>query len=199
MKDHCDTCGQPHSRCNGHKGAGPCGRWPTRGAEVCRSHGAGNPQVRALAAVREEVRRWAPSDVNPDIDPGSVLLMLVAQAIHRAEDYARELSELVDEEGFRKAMVGETWIPSEHGSYQSGEYIRSLAALEAQERDRAAGFAAKAVAAGLARRQVELAERQGQLIANVLRAVLNDDELGLSDEQRRMAPGVARRHLASVG
>jgi hypothetical protein len=54
--------------------------------------------------------------------------------------------------------------------FATGEAIRGLVQLEAQERDRAAGMAAKAVAAGLATRQVELAERQGQLVAEVIRA-----------------------------
>jgi hypothetical protein len=95
------------------------------------------------------------------------------------------------------ALVGATYSTSNSGSlYETGEAIRGLADLEAKERDRCAGFATKAIAAGLAERQVRLAEKQGQMIADVLRAVLGDPELGLSAEQRAAAPATIRRHLS---
>lgn len=95
------------------------------------------------------------------------------------------------------ALVGHTYSATSDGDvYATGEAIRGLAELEAKERDRCATFAAKAIAAGLAKRQVELAERQGALIAELLRAVLTDPALGLTAEQRRQVPDVARRHLA---
>jgi hypothetical protein len=92
------------------------------------------------------------------VDPGEVLLRLVTQSAARAQRYASELEALVDEEGLAAAMVGEIEIPTKHGGYKAGEYIRGLAQLEAQERDRCANFATKAVAAGLAERQVRRAE-----------------------------------------
>lgn len=40
-------------RCRGRRRDGtPCKRWATRGAFVCRSHGAGAPQVRRAAEAR---------------------------------------------------------------------------------------------------------------------------------------------------
>jgi hypothetical protein len=77
--------------------------------------------------------------------------------------------------------------------YATGEQNRGLADLEAKERDRCANFAAKAITAGLAERQVRLAERQGELIVQVLTAVF--DDLGLSEEQQEVAPDVIARHL----
>lgn len=95
------------------------------------------------------------------------------------------------------ALVGSTYSASNLGSvYATGEAIRGLAQLEAAERERCAGFAAKAVAAGLAMRQVELAERQGTLIAELLAAVF--DELDMTDAQREAAPDVLDRHLRLV-
>lgn len=71
------------------------------------------------------------------------------------------------------ALIGHQYAADKDGGvFATGEAIRGLVQLEAQERDRAAGMAAKAVAAGLATRQVELAERQGQLVADVIRGVL---------------------------
>ena len=44
---------RPREKCKARRTDGePCGRFPTRGADVCRSHGGGAPQVRAAAAER---------------------------------------------------------------------------------------------------------------------------------------------------
>lgn len=70
------------------------------------------------------------------------------------------------------ALVGNTYgAAKDVGVYVTGEAMRGLADLEAKERDRCANFAAKAVAAGLMKRQVEIAELQGQLLAKALAAL----------------------------
>jgi hypothetical protein len=195
---------QPHEHipsqpCSGRNQAGePCKRKAPLGGTVCRYHGGAARQVVAKAAVRAEVLQWGLGQAHAD--PGEVLLRLVTQSARRVETYAAELEQLVSEEPrLRDALVGESWTATERGDiYKVGEYIRGLAQLEAQERDRGAGFAAKAVAAGLDKRRVELAERQGALMAQFIAAVLNDPELGLTAAQRRAVPDVARRHLALV-
>ncbi len=53
-----------------------------------------------------------------------------------------------------------------------------------------------AIACGLAQREVELAEREGALLAQVILKVLQD--LELSEAQREIAPGIVRRHLTAV-
>jgi hypothetical protein len=80
--------------------------------------------------------------------------------------------------------------------YETEEAIRGLAQLEAAERDRCVSFATKAIAAGLAERQVRLAERQGALLAGAVRGIL--DDLGLSPEQQALVPAVVARHLRAV-
>jgi len=97
------------------------------------------------------------------------------------------------------ALIGHTYAADKDGGvFATGEAIRGLVQLEAQERDRAAGMAAKAVAAGLATRQVELAERQGALVADLIRALFADPELGLTPQQAAAAPAVAARHLRAL-
>jgi hypothetical protein len=114
-------------------------------------------------------------------------------AVQRARD---DLKRIFNSGGI-SALIGNTYGDSKTGGiYATGEQIRGLADLEAKERDRCANFAAKAVAAGLAKRQVELAERQGALIASLINAVF--DELDLTDEQREAAPDVLDRHLRLV-
>lgn len=186
--------GRRSVKCAASTSAGnPCKMAAVRGALVCHKHGGSAPQVKAKAAVRAELMSWGLD--SPTVDPGETLLKLVSQSAGRAQRYADELEQHVGEsDSLREALIAQAY--GEFGPV--GEYVRGLATLEAQERDRCATFCAKAIAAGLAERQVRLAERQGALIADVLRAVMGDASLGLSDEQRRAMPDVIRRHLAAV-
>lgn len=154
-----------------------CERAPIKGGTVCTTHGGKSPIVAAHAKVRAEVLAWGLGDVCAD--PGEVLLRLVTQSAARAQRYAAELEQMVtDSPSLRDALVGDAW--GEFGKV--GEYVRGLTRLEAEERDRCAGFAAKAIAAGLAERQVRLAERQGALLVAVIQAILGD--FGLAGDPR---------------
>jgi hypothetical protein len=64
----------------------------------------------------------------------------------------------------------------------TGEAIRGLAKLEAEERDRCANLAAKAVAAGLIKKQTDLANIVGEMLGKALQAVL--DKADLTEEQK---------------
>jgi hypothetical protein len=182
-------------KCTAHTAAGnACKLDAIRGALVCHKHGGSAPHVKANAAVRAEVMSWGLNDALL-VDPGETLLKLVSQSAARAQRYAVELEQLVDEsDTLRAALVAQAY--GEFGPV--GEYVRGLVTLEAQERERCANWATKAIAAGLAERQVRLAEKQGALLADFLRGVLADPALGLTDEQRRAIPDVAERHLALV-
>jgi hypothetical protein len=174
-----------------------------------------------------ELAKWGLEDST--VDPGEVLLRLVAQSAARCELYGRLLGEayeaaerlrvaheaagllLTDSQpqvvrgydgepqeipedptlaaarlavervfttGGAAALVGYRLDATRGGQvYAVDEAIRGLARLEADERDRCAGFAAKAVAAGLAERRVRIAEQQGTLMAGVFRAALDDAEV----------------------
>jgi hypothetical protein len=76
------------------------------------------------------------------------------------------------------ALVGNTYgAAKDVGVYVTGEAIRGLADLEAKERERCANFASKAVAAGLAERTVRIAERQAQLMVEMVQAALREVDL----------------------
>lgn len=95
------------------------------------------------------------------------------------------------------ALIGFKYDATKDGDiYPTEEALRGLAKLEAEERDRCASFAQKAVAAGLAERQVRLAERQGIEMAAVFRRVL--DALGLTEEQRALVPQLLQREINTI-
>ncbi len=179
----------------------PCKAFAVRGSDppACRRHaGKKLDVVRAEVAVREELTSWGLG--HSKTDPGELLLRLVTQAALRTDAYAREIARVVAEKdgNLRKALTGDSFTAGGEGEspIKTGEYIRALTKLEADERDRAANFAAKAVAAGLAERQVRLAERQGAMLAEVIKAILGD--LSLSPEQKALVSEVVPRHLRAI-
>lgn len=196
----------PNPMCTGN--GGQCGHSAIDGGTVCWDHGGAAPQVAAKAAVRAAAAEWGPTDTKED--PGDVLLRLVAQSARRVALYADLLQEQYeraaagdiygDDLGLPsnvRALIGHKFALSKAGDpVPIEEAIRGLVELEGIERDRCAGFAAKAIAAGLAERQVRLAEKQGEMMAEVLRAVLADTRLGLSPGQCAAVPGLVREHLA---
>jgi hypothetical protein len=91
---------------------------------------------------------------------------------------AREDLDRIFNTGGVAALVGNTYgAAKDVGVYVTGEAIRGLADLEAKERERCANFASKAVAAGLAERTVRIAERQGQLMVEMVHAALREVDL----------------------
>lgn len=165
-----------------------CKRSPIPGGTVCIKHGGRAPQVVAKAQVRREVASWGLGDVN--IDPGEILLRMLSQSAARAEGYALELERVVgDSESLHKALIGESW--GEFGI--QGQYIKGLVVLESQERDRCVNFATKAIAAGLAKRQVEIAEFQARMMMAALDAALS--AANVLPEQRQLAKLAAVQHL----
>lgn len=176
----------------------PCRAFAVRGSDppACRKHlGRTVVSLRAEQAVTEAVSRWRLGDMT--VEPGELLLRLVTQAAWRADAYADEVARIVDQHqgDLRKALTGNTYTVTPDGeTVKTGEYIRAMTALEAAERDRAASFAAKAVAAGLAERQMRLAEKHAQLAVQFVQAVLG--EFGLAGTPE--ATTAIHRHLRLI-
>lgn len=184
-------------RCTARRSNGePCKRWATNGALVCTSHGSRAPQVAAKAKVRAAVAAWGLGDEH--VDPAETLLRLLSQSRWRADHYAAEMERQVQEHGLADTLIGDTLVidPQSGAQVKVNEYVRGLARLEAEERDRCANFAKLAIAAGLAERQVRIAEKQGALIEQVLTAAFG--ELELTEGQRAAAPAAIRRALTTV-
>jgi hypothetical protein len=187
------------------KSGAQCKTDSVQGATVCRMHGGSAPAVKAKAAVRAEVMRWTLGDAVDD--PGEVLLRLVTQSRMRVDAYSSLIEQKIadgqtlygNDFTLEHILVGNSMVAIGEGeAVKVGEYIRGLVQLESQERDRLGMFAAKAIAAGLAERQVRLAERQGELLAELMRMIATDPEMGFSPAQREAMPHVLRRHLALV-
>jgi hypothetical protein len=138
----------------------------------------------------------------------------LAEAVEAAERLARvgvaPQSDLLEAETARldlervfnagpvAALIGHTYAGTQtSGVIATGEKIRGLAQLEAEERDRCANFAAKAVAAGLAERMVRASEQMAGLVAKAVEDSLA--ELGLDPKDPRVRAVIAGRLQALAG
>lgn len=139
---------------------------------------------------------------------------LLAEAVEAADRLQRSgvvpQSDLLDTETARMdlerifnagpvaALIGHTYAGTQtSGVIATGEKIRGLAELEAQERDRCANFAAKAVAAGLAERMVRASEQMAGLVAKALEDSLA--ELGHDPKDPRVRAVIAGRLQSIAG
>lgn len=148
------------------------------GTGRCKSHGGATP-THELAGQVELARREAQTMGQPlDIDPGEALLQCIRIAAGEVQYASQKVAELPD------AMVSTMWGPKLH----------AWAVARQHAMDRLVTYSSVAIKAGLEERRVQLAEQQGDLIAEVIRGVLTD--LGVQD--RPEAPSIVRRHLELV-
>lgn len=140
---------------------------------------------RFLAEAVDAAERLAAAGVAPQSD------LLEAET-------ARLDLERVFNAGPVAALIGHTYAGTQtSGVIATGEKIRGLAELEAQERDRCANFAAKAVAAGLAERMVRASEQLAGQIAQAVERTLA--RLGLNPSDPAVRAAVAEELMALSG
>ncbi len=118
-----------------------------------------------------------------NVDPLEILLHQLGWASGAARALGRLVSELEEIHGPNHAGIAVPHV---------------LVRMWSEERDRAARLAKMAIDAGLAEKQVRLAERQAQIMAQIFTTVLDDDTLGLSHEQRDAGRSLAARQLRAL-
>lgn len=177
-----------------------CLGWVIKGLKHCKTH-VGKRTDLAIAEGQVILEFSDPSKYglgDAQVDPGEVLLRLVSQAWWRVERYAAEIARIVGKHAdLAEAPTGNTYAVTEDGgTVKTGEYIRAMTVLEANERDRAFNYSVKAVAAGLAERQVAVLEQQVKLLERALVAAVEEAGLGAGVSERLLI-GV-ERHLRLV-
>ncbi|WP_113699708.1 hypothetical protein [Nonomuraea lactucae] len=133
-----------------------------------------------------------------EVDPAAALL----EEVHRTAGHVAWLQEKVreiDEDDLVWGVVEE--VDKGAGEFTGVDVTKAAKPnvwLELYHRERAhlAKVAKDALAAGIAERQVRLAEQQGALIVGVIQRIL--DDLSLTAEQRARVPEVVPRHLRAV-
>ena len=187
-------------RCSARTKRGVCRAWPVRGAVVCVAHGGAAPQVRAAAGRRLAFAEWGRSfgEPAPDADPTETVL----REIRWGAGHVAWLRERVRETEPDALIWGvESEVTRGSGEWPGVDVTKAAKAnawlvLYGQERDRLIKMCKIAHDMGIAERHVQLAERLGALMADLLRGVL--DDLDLTDEQRRVAAVAVPRHLRAI-
>jgi hypothetical protein len=112
-----------------------------------------------------------------DVDPATALLGVLHLSAGHLNWIRTELANLADKDSLKGEALMRLWD---------------------EERDRIARISNMALQVGVAAKQVELAQRYGEALANLLQAVVHDPVLGLTKAQRSRLPDVLRAHLSAV-
>lgn len=173
-----------------------------KGQLVCESHGGRAPQTRAAADRRqaEEKAREALETYGRPIDttPTEALLEEVrwtAGHVAWLRERVRELEQQTLTWGVTEKVdktAGEfPGVDTTHGATPN-----VWLDLYQRERKHLVDVCKASIAAGIEERRVQLAEQQGNLLAEVIRKILG--ELDLSPQQQEKVPEVVPRHLRAV-
>lgn len=149
----------------------------------CKFHG-GTSKALTIAAHRQmatESVRILGLDVK--IDPSRALL----EELWRTAGHIQWIRDEIEKLGGADSLLTLTAL---------GYKPRAFMEIYQKERSHLAKVAAMALAAGVAERQVKIAEEQGALVAQAIKAILGD--LGLTEEQTAAAPSIVRRHLSAI-
>lgn len=189
-------------RCTAHskRSGTQCKRIPAEGATVCVMHGGNAPQVREAAERRVQQayaeRAVATYGLPRDVDPHTALAEEVARTAGHVAWLGAKIAELEDDDLVWGVTAqddkGATEFPGTDTTSEAKPNV--WVKLYQDERAHLTRVAKAAVDAGVEERRVQIAEQQGELIARVIRGVL--DDLGVGD--REDVPRVVRRHLTAV-
>lgn len=177
-----------------------CHNHAIRGGTVCRVHGGSVRAVRQRAAIRDAVHSWGLA--TPDVDAQVTLLQLISATANFYRQVTADLEAAYDAAssgdewgGYSPgvaALVGPTFASDGNGGrVETGEAVRGLATLQMQLSEKLARFCKLAIEAGLSERMVRVAERQAQIMAEVMRGALED--AGLADRAVEVLGHAGRR------
>lgn len=163
-----------------------CTNPPMAGQDVCRMHGGANPKAKAKAAerVQEDAMRRLLDDL--DVQPVDNPLAALADVAGLIRGWMivarRKVAELEKLESY-----------DDKGT----EQVKAAVAVFERAMDRAASVLATMVRLGLAERVVALDERTAAELIDLLRAVRDDADLGLTPSQKIVFfPAVQRARAA---
>lgn len=184
------------------RSGGQCQNKAVPGGKTCRMHGSATKAARSAGdkRVAEEhaARAVATYGLPREVDPAVALL----EEVHRSAGHVTWLQQKVAELAPEELVWGVTEEVNKTATEFSGVDVTSAAKpnvwldLYQRERKHLADVCKAALAAGIAERQVRLAEQQGALLVGVIQKIL--DDLALTAEQRELVPTVVPRHLRAV-
>lgn len=185
------------------EGAGELCRKPrVPGGERCRIHGGKSPQAMAKAQRRvaeaAALKAVATYGLAVDTNPVDALL----DEVRWTAGHVAWLRERVQEVEQDALVWGRTKVDDMRATEFAGVNTTEAAVpniwldLYQRERKHLVDVCKAAIAANIDERRVRLAERQGELLVNVIQAILRD--LALTPEQNARVPEIVPRHLRAI-
>lgn len=179
----------PERVCGAKTPHGPCQQWAGAGTSHkgqgnCKRHGGATPNHQVNVEKKQALERMRTYGEPIDTDPHAALL----SEINRTAGHVAWLGEVVG--GF----TGEQELEQKSGEW--GYKPAVLVELYQGERQHLARVCKMAIDAGIAERQVRIAESQGALLADILRGIF--EKLVLSKEQKEIAAVEVPRALRAV-
>lgn len=183
-----------------------CTQWAMRGQRVCRAHGGKTAQAQEAAQRRliEERARKIVETYGRKIETTATEALLgevqwtaghVAWLRERIQQIEAEHAGAFDENPLVWGVTRRKEGGEDRGITEEAAPSIWLK-LYQQERAHLVKVCSEAIRAGIEERRVRLAEAQGQLVAQAIRAILED--LHLSAEQEARVPEIVPRHLRAL-
>jgi hypothetical protein len=178
--ESCNARKKNGERCRNYAGAGT----NHLGVGACRYH-LGNTETHKKAAVKVMAERGRAFAQEQAIRFGQELRMDPLEALLWSLHLSASHTEFL-----RQEIAG---VPNG----KAHEFRREVLLRQwSDERERLARTAKMALDAGVAERQIKMAERYAELLARLIQSILGD--LNLTQRQREVAPEVVRRHLLAL-
>lgn len=177
-----------------------CDGHAMRGQNVCRIHGGSSEKARAAgrrrieaAEAREAVAKLGLETGIGKIDPRDALeleLWRTHMNVHLYEALCAELS----------LAEGGVYVATQHANgHPTGDgKPHVLVVMRDQERKHLTFVAIAAARAGVEERRIEIEEGRARLVADLIREVVEDPELGLSRDKRQHALRTAATGLRVI-
>lgn len=214
----CAKCNEQHINrfggqgCNAHRKSDgkACTNHPSKGGMVCKYHGGAVGKIKKKAAERVLVQKAEQArqtlGLRMDVGPTEALLEEVrwtAGHVQWLRGQVQSLTSATETVDHRHPLVwGETQSVDKEATKTPGTDVTESAEVSVwyqlylKEREHLVSVCAAAIRAGVEERRVKLAEQQGDLIADVVQAILTD--LMLSPSQQQLVATVVPRHLVAL-
>lgn len=160
-----------------------CHQPAIRGTAACRQH-VGTSTELAKSKGQANLLAWSlvANASEPNMDPASVVMQAIRVTYHRLELLGAMLQAQLERQK-TIGLVGPTYAAGRAGErVQTGEQLRALTRLEADERQLLVRFAKTAHDMGISERQLELEQAQAAQVVTAVGAGL--EALSLDGEQR---------------
>ena len=171
------------------------------GVGRCKFHGGCTPNHELSGAIALARREAAVMGRPLSIEPHEAIIECIRIAAGEVAYSSSQIAGLEDAEAVGPVQTSRP-LKEEKGAENAEVYVTEYGPpavniwIEVRHRamDRLVNYSKIALAAGVAERQVRIAEQQGQMLAQVIRGVLED----LGVDKRPEAPAVVRKHLALI-